>query len=110
VRFALTYALYLDCRTRPGRRVAGHSGLRADRWGAAVEYAFAGRGWFPTLFRQFIAEGLARLGTSPAAWRDAALAGLAEIASLSDDPAFGQLHLELFGRLAAERRGEGERR
>lgn len=107
VRFALTYALYLDWRTRPGRRVAGHSRLRADRWGAGVEYAFSGSGWFPTLFRRFIADGLTRLGTSSAAWRDAALAGLAEIASLSDDPAFGQLHLELFGRLAADRR-EGE--
>ena len=33
VRFALMYALYLDRRTRPGRRVAGHAGLRAATLG-----------------------------------------------------------------------------
>ena len=34
VRFALMYALYLDRRTKPGRRVVGHPGLRAGEWGA----------------------------------------------------------------------------
>ena len=33
VRFALSYSLYLDRHTRPGRRVPGHPGLRADTVG-----------------------------------------------------------------------------
>jgi aminoglycoside phosphotransferase (APT) family kinase protein len=110
VRFALMYALYLDRRTRPGRRVSGHSGLRAGRWGAGVEYATDGDGWFPDLFRQFLSEGLRALGASPASWRDAVLVGLAEVAAFTDDPEFGLRHLELFRRLSrAERREEGYR-
>jgi aminoglycoside phosphotransferase (APT) family kinase protein len=108
VRFALMYALYLDCRTRAGRRVAGHAGLRAGTWGAGVEYALDGTGWFSDLFRRFIGEGLARLGASPACWRDAALAGLAETAALTDDPEFARRHLELFRRVARARGGEAE--
>jgi aminoglycoside phosphotransferase (APT) family kinase protein len=100
VRFAHMYALYLDRRTRGGRRVAGHGGLRAGRWGAALEYALAGAGWFPALFRRFIGDGLARLGASPAAWRDAALAGIAEVAAFTDEDAFARAHLELFRRVA----------
>ena len=88
VRFALMYALFLDRRTRPERRVAGHSGLRADRWGAGVEFALDGAGWFPDLFRQFLERGLARLGAPAASWRDAAVAGIAEVAALTDDRRF----------------------
>lgn len=99
-RFALMYALYLDRRTRPGRRVAGHPSLRAATWGAGVEFALAGTGWFPELFRQLLGDGLARLGASPAAWRDAALAGIAEVAAVTDDHGFARLHLDLFRRIA----------
>jgi aminoglycoside phosphotransferase (APT) family kinase protein len=100
VRFALSYALYLDRRTRPGRRVPGHRSLRVGTWGAGVEYALDGEGWFPDLFRRFIQNGLARLGASRASWRDAAIAGVAEVAALTDDDAFARHHLELFRRLA----------
>lgn len=100
VRFALSYAMYLDRRTRARRRVAGHAGLRAGAWGAGVEYAITGDGWFPNLFRQFIRDGLARLGAAPASWRDAAIAGVAEVAALTDDPDFARLNLNLFQRLA----------
>jgi aminoglycoside phosphotransferase (APT) family kinase protein len=100
VRFALTYALFLDRRTRPGRRVPGHPAVRAGDWGAGVAYAFDGDGWFPELFRSFLRRGLERLGASPESWRDAALAGLAEIAATADHPEFARLHLDLFRRLA----------
>jgi len=103
VRFALMYALFLDRRTRAGRRVPGHRVLRAGDWGAGVAYALDGAGWFPELFRRFLREGLARLGASPASWQDAALAGIAEVAALADDDVFARLHLELFRRLASER-------
>jgi aminoglycoside phosphotransferase (APT) family kinase protein len=103
VRFALMYALFLDRRTRPGRRVTGHPGLRAGDWGAGVEYAFDGTGWFPELFRQFLREGLDRLGASPTSWRDAALAGIAEVAAFADHDEFARLHLQLFRRLAVPR-------
>jgi aminoglycoside phosphotransferase (APT) family kinase protein len=99
VRFALMYALFLDRRTRPGRRVAGHPGLRAASWGAGVEFALAGVGWFPDLFRQFLERGLARLGAPAASWRDAAVAGIAEVAALTDDHDFARGHLELFRRV-----------
>jgi aminoglycoside phosphotransferase (APT) family kinase protein len=108
VRFALSYALYLDRRTRPGRRVPGHRGLRAGTWGAGVEYAVDGDGWFPDLFRRFIQNGLARLGASPRSWRDAAIAGVAEVAALTDDDAFAHQHLQLFRRLAQHDRPREE--
>jgi aminoglycoside phosphotransferase (APT) family kinase protein len=101
VRFANMYALYLDRRTRPGRRVRGHRGLRAGAWGAALEYALYGTGWFPELYRRFLEDGLARLGAARESWRDAALAGIAEVAALTDHDDFGRLHLQLFRRLAA---------
>jgi hypothetical protein len=100
VRFGLAYALYLDGRTRCGHRVGGHPGLVADSWGAGVAYALDGRGWFPDLFREFLRDGLARLGASPESWRDAALAGIAEVAALTDDDAFARAHLALFRRLS----------
>lgn len=100
VRFAIMYALFLDRRTRPGRQVVGHPGLRAGEWGAGVEYALDGTGWFPELFRRFLRDGLARLGASPKNWRDAALAGIAEVAALTDHDEFARFHLELFRRLA----------
>jgi len=103
VRFALGYALYLDRRTYPGRQVSGHPGLTAGTWGAAVEFAFEGTGWFPQLFRRFIRDGLARLGVSPTSWRDAALAGIAEVAAMTDDQEFARRHLELFRRVAVPR-------
>jgi len=99
VRFALTYALYLDRRVRPGRRVPGHAGLRAGDWGGAVEFALDGTGWFAEQFRQFVSSGLVRMGASPTGWRDAALAGIAEIAAFTDDDQFARNHLELFRRL-----------
>jgi aminoglycoside phosphotransferase len=101
VRFALMYALFLDRRTRAGRRVRGHTGLRADEWGAGVAYAVDGTGWFPELFRRFLRDGLARLGASPSSWRDAALAGIAEVAAFADHDEFARRHLELFRRLGA---------
>jgi aminoglycoside phosphotransferase (APT) family kinase protein len=85
VRFAHMYALYLD---------------RRSRWGAGLEFALTGTGWFPALFRRFISDGLARLGASPAIWRDAALAGIAEVAALTDEEGFARAHLELFRRAA----------
>jgi len=103
VRFANMYALYLDRRTKSGRFVAGHQGLRAGRWGAALEYALDGSSWFPTLYRRFLEEGLARLGASPASWRDAALAGIAEVAAVADHDEFARHHLELFRRLTSAR-------
>lgn len=103
-RFALSYALYLDRRTRRGRRVRGHRGLRADRWGAAVEYALNGTGWFPDLFRGFLEDGLRRLDAPGALWRKLALAGIAELAAHSDDDDFAKRHLDLFLRLAGDAR------
>jgi hypothetical protein len=99
VRFAHMYGLYLDRRTRRGRRVAGHPALRAEAPGAGVQYALEGTGWFPELFSGFIGDGLARLGASPDAWRDAAVAGIAEVAAVTDDDGFARLHLELFRRV-----------
>lgn len=99
VRFALTYALYLDRHSRPGQRVAGHRGLRAGQWGSGVTWAFDGEGWFPDLVRDFVRRGLARLGADPDCWREAMLAGLAEVAATADHADFARLHWRLFDRL-----------
>lgn len=102
VRFANMYALYLDRRTRAGRRVPGHPGLRAAPRGPGLEYALDGTGWFPAKYRSFLADGLARLGAAPESWRDAALAGIAEVAAVTDHDDFARLHLELFRRLTSQ--------
>lgn len=94
-RLVLSYALYLDRHTRPGHRVDGHPGLRADRWGAGVTYALDGAGWFPTLAQEVLRAGLRRLGLDPRLWRAVAVAGLAEVAATADDPDFARHHLGL---------------
>jgi aminoglycoside phosphotransferase len=98
-RFALSYSLYLDRHTRPGRRVAGHPGLRAGRWGAGLEYALNGSGWYPELVRRFMAGALTRLGAPERCWRDVVLAELASMAAETDHPGFARSHLVLFRRL-----------
>jgi phosphotransferase family enzyme len=100
-RFALSYSLYLDRHSRAGRPVSGHPGLAAGPWGAGITYAIDGQGWFPEAFRGFLQDSLKRLGGDPEAWRDVALAGLAEIAGTADHPEFARHHWELFKRLAA---------
>ena len=100
VRFAITYALYLDRHSPAGGRVAGHRGLRSGVWGSGIVFALDGSGWFSDLFREFIAAGLSRLGADPARWRDAALAGIAEVAATADHDAFARLHFQLFARLS----------
>ena len=105
VRFALTYSLYLDRHTRPGRQVGGHRGLRARGWGCGIRYAIDGQGWYPSLFKTFLRRGLRRLGLPPASWRTAALAGLAEIAVTADDHAFARHHMRLLARLNVVERG-----
>jgi aminoglycoside phosphotransferase len=107
-RFALSYSLYLDRHTRPGRRVGGHPGLRAGRWGAGLAYALDGSGWYPDLVRRFMAGALGRLGLPGGCWRDVVLAELASMAAEADHPGFARGHLLLFRRLTGGARG-GER-
>jgi aminoglycoside phosphotransferase (APT) family kinase protein len=102
-RFVTSYSLYLDRHTRPGHRVAGHPGLRADRWGAGVQYAIDGAGWYPDLARSFVMTGLERLGASPSCWRDVLLADLAVTAATADHDDFARNHLLLFRRLTGRR-------
>ena len=98
-RFAIAYSLYLDRHTRPGRRVPGHPGLRADRWGSGVDYVMNGSGWYPCLARAFMRDGLERLGVPGYCWRDVLLADLVAIAALADHAEFAWNHLLLFRRL-----------
>lgn len=99
-RFAIAYSLYLDRHTPKGRRVAGHPGLRADRWGAGIDHAVDGTGWYPDLFRQYMVNGLSRLGLSPAVWRDVVLAELLVMAAEADHLGFAREHLLVFRRLS----------
>jgi aminoglycoside phosphotransferase len=98
-RFVVAYSLYLDRHTRPGRPVSGHAGLRAGAWGAGLEYAMNGSGWYPELVHEFMAAGLQRLGVARSCIRDVILAEIACIAAEADDPEFARDHLRLFGRL-----------
>jgi aminoglycoside phosphotransferase len=94
VRLADVHALYLDSGAARRR-----SGWRSRDWGAALELALTGSGWFPDAFRGFLSRGLVRLGASPASWRHAALAGIAELAATTDDEGFARRNLELLDRL-----------
>lgn len=99
VRFALSYALYLDRHTPLGGRVAGHPGLVAGRWGDPIRYAVLADTWFATLVRDFVGDGLAATGRSTDLWRTALVLGLVEIAATSDHADFARRHLELAGEL-----------
>lgn len=101
-RFAVTYSLYLDRHTRPGRAVPGHPGLRADRWGAGVEYALEGSGWYPSMVRLFVNRSLERLGVHARCGRDVLLADLVTEAAHTNHPGFAREHLQLFRRLASQ--------
>jgi aminoglycoside phosphotransferase (APT) family kinase protein len=100
-RFVIAYSLYLDRHTRSGRRVSGHAGLRAGEWGAGLEYAINGVGWYPELVHRFVADGLQRLGVARSCVRDVLLAEIACIAAEADDPEFAESHLRLLRRLAS---------
>jgi hypothetical protein len=102
-RFATSYSLYLDRHTRQGRRVTGHPGLRAARWGAGVEYGIDGAGWYPDLVRSFVTSGLGRLGIPASCWRDVLLADVAASSAAADHDEFARNHLLLFRRLTGRR-------
>jgi aminoglycoside phosphotransferase (APT) family kinase protein len=104
VRFANMYALYLDRANGRRLRVRGQRGLRTGEFGAGLEFALAGNGWFPALFREFVAGGLERVGASRDSWRAAVLVGVAEVAASTDDTTFARHHLELFRRLTVRGR------
>ncbi len=103
VRFALTYALYLDRHTRHGHKVVGHPGLRATEWGAGITYLVDGDGWVCDLLRAFVRVSMSRLGVPGGLWRDALLAGIAEVAARADDTDFARAHLTVLARVAAPR-------
>jgi prepilin-type processing-associated H-X9-DG protein len=100
-RFVIAYSLYLDRHTPSGRRVSGHAGLRAGEWGAGLEYAINGMGWYPELVHQFMSDGLDRLGVARSCVRDVILAEIACIAAEADRPEFAESHLCLLRRLAS---------
>jgi hypothetical protein len=102
VRFALSYSLYLDRHTRPGRPVTGHPGLRADGWGAGIRYAVSGQGWYGQIVRDFVQSALLRLGAPTGLWRAALLAGLGEVAVTADHADFAIQHRDLLLQLITE--------
>ncbi|HEY3556008.1 MAG TPA: aminoglycoside phosphotransferase family protein [Kribbella sp.] len=99
VRFALSYCLYLDRHTRPGRSVRGHQGLRRTGFGAGIRYGLLEAGWLPDLVRLYLRTRLDELGLPTALWYGAALAGLGEIAATANDDEFAANHLELLAGL-----------
>ena len=98
-RFAIAYSLYLDRHTRPGRDVPGHPGLRAGAWGAGLDHALAGDGWYPELVRHFVADGLNRLGVPGNCALPVLTAEIARIAAEADHPEFARNHLLAYRRL-----------
>ncbi|HTZ44839.1 MAG TPA: hypothetical protein VMB79_13330 [Jatrophihabitans sp.] len=103
-RFAVSYCLYLDRHTRPGGRVAGHRGLRADCWGAGLRHAVLGDGWLPATVQGFVRDALARLDADPGLARAVLLAGIAEVAATADHADFAAEHLGLLERMLPELR------
>lgn len=107
-RFALSYALYLDRHTAPGRSVRGHPGLSANRWGDGIRYAMSGDGWFADTFRGFLRRGLACLGLPQRLWWMVALCGIAEVAANADHPGFALAHFRVLTELMGGKAIEGE--
>jgi len=99
-RFALTHAQYLDRHTRAGHRVAGHPGLVP---GAAAAYVLTGGGWYPRLAREYLTDGLRRLGLPMSCARDLLLAELAALTAEASDPDFAEAQSRAFRRLAEDR-------
>jgi hypothetical protein len=99
-RFAVSYALYLDRHTPPGRTVAGHRGLRAGEWGAGLLFAVGGSGWFGRLFGRFLSSGLSRLGIDAVTVAELAVMGLCDVAATADHDGFARQHLRLAARIA----------
>lgn len=100
-RFAVAYAHYLDRHTRPGRPVRGHPGLIAGPPGAGVLHATDGSGWFPSLVRAYLEEGLTRLDLPPTLGRDAVMADVAATAAEAAQPGFARNQWLLFLALGA---------
>ena len=99
-RFAVSYSLYLDRHVRPGHRIPGHRGLRADGWGAGLTHAVHGEGWYGALVRGYVTAAAERLGVPGGLWREILLAGIADVAATADHPDFATSHLDLLIRLA----------
>lgn len=104
VRFVLSYGLYLDRHTRPGRRVLGHRDLTRTGFAPGIRYALTGSGWFPALARRTLAGRLEQLGVDPGLWYAVALAGIGEVAAQANSDEFGAGHLELLGSLPVHAR------
>jgi hypothetical protein len=101
-RFAVSYSLYLDRHVRPGAKLPGHRGVRADTWGVGALHAMNGRGWYPDAVRAFCRSALIELGADPACARAVLVAGIAEVAATADHPDFARAHLQLLTGLASE--------
>lgn len=99
IRFALSYCLYLDRHTRPGRPVLGHRGLRQGAFGNGIRYGLLAEGWLPDLVRMYLRLGVDALGLPSASWYGAALAGLGEVAATANDDEFAEQHLRLLAEL-----------
>jgi Phosphotransferase enzyme family len=99
VRFALSYSLYLDRHTRPGRRVIGHRGLRREGFAPGIVYALLGGSWFAAQLRLFLTQALSAAGIPGSLWYAAALTGIGEVAATANDDNFGAGHLQLLAGL-----------
>jgi hypothetical protein len=79
--------------------VLGHWACVGTTFGAGGAYALLGAGWLTCLVRDFLGEGLLRLGLPPELWYDVALVGIGEVAATANDEEFGRGHLMLLAGL-----------
>ena len=98
-RFVVSYLLYLDRHTRPGRAVRGHPGLTASAWGEPIRYAAHGVGWLPSLVAEVLSEALVDSGRDGRLWREVLALGTVDVAAHSDHADFARRHLLLAGEL-----------
>ncbi len=108
-RFLLSYSLYLDRHTRPGRPVPGHRGLRREGNGGGVVHGLLGQGWYPREVRARLGGALRELGLPPHLWYDVALTAIAEVAATANEDEFGRDHLQLLLGLPHRPRRAGRR-
>lgn len=98
-RFALRYSQHLGQLPHPAARVTGSGGFRYAGSACGARLVLSAKGWYARTVREYLQDGLERLGVPVDRWVDVALAGIAEIAAQDADERVAEDHLAMLSSL-----------